>query len=88
MSDITAATGFAHPSDLQPHHLVQRMDATTALPIDRIYPFLPKNILIDAPEETIYAHWWNSAQAESFRPLLDLVEQRASSGGSTLINTV
>lgn len=88
LSDIVAATGFAHPTDLQPHHLVQRMDATTALPIDRIYPFLPKGILVDAPDETIYAHWWNSAQAESFRPRLDLVEQRASSGESPRIKTV
>lgn len=78
LSDIVAAAGFAHPDDLQPHHLVQRLDATSALPIDRIFPFLPNNALVEAPDETIYAHWWNCAQAESFSPSVDPVMQRAS----------
>lgn len=85
LSAIVAATGFAHPQDLQPHHLVQRVDATNALAIDRIFPFLPNNILVDAPEETIYAGLWECAQAESFRPLLDPVEQRANGGTMALL---
>lgn len=88
LSDIVAAAGFADPSDLQPHHLMQRVDAMTALPIDRIIPFLPKNALVDAPDETIYAHWWKCAQAESFRPLMDPVDQRASTGATALSETV
>lgn len=85
LSAIVAAAGFAHPQDLQPHHLVQRVDATNALAIDRIFPFLPNNILVDAPEETIYAGWWECAQAESFRPRLDPAEQRANVGTMALL---
>lgn len=88
LSDIVAAVGFEHPESLQPHHLVQRLDATNALPLDRVFPFIPKGILLDAPDETIYAHWWNCAQAESFRPIMDPTEQRASSGRIAFSETV
>lgn len=88
LSDVVAAAGFAQPVDLQPHHLVQRLDATSALPIDRIFPFLPIGALVEAPDETIYSHWWQCAQAESFRPSMDPVEQRASSRRIALIETV
>lgn len=88
LADIVAAVGFAHPTDLQPHHLVQRMDATCALPIDRIFPFLPKDALIDAPDETVYAHWWRCAQAESFHPLKDPTKQRARLSRSRLAETI
>ncbi len=88
LSDIVAAAGFAHPQDLQPHHLMQRVDATTALPIDRIVPFLPKNMLLEAADETLYAHWWHSAQAESFRPVTDPVDRRATASTAALLETV
>ena len=87
LAGIVAAAGFAHPQDLQPHHIVQRIDATNAQALDRIFPFLPRNILIDAPEETIYAHWWSCAQAESFSPLLDPVQQRACTSKTDLSAT-
>jgi len=77
LSDIVAAAGLQHPGELQPHHLVHRVGATNAKVFDRIYRFLPENILLDAPDETHYAHWWNAASAESFKPQIDLVATRA-----------
>ena len=78
LADIVAAAGFKHPQDLQPHHLMHRVGPEKAVSMDRIRSFLPRNILLDAPDETIYADWWRAARAESFRPAIDLAETRAS----------
>ncbi|MCT4334742.1 FMN-binding glutamate synthase family protein [Paracoccus sp. YLB-12] len=78
LSDIVASAGFKHPKDLQPHHLMHRTGPEKALPMDRIHTFLPEGILRDAPDDTIYADWWMAAQADSFRPAIDLVPARAT----------
>ena len=77
LSDIVAAAGVEHPEQLQPHHLVHRIGATDAKIIDRIYRFLPENILLEAPEETHYSQWWQAASADSFKAQVDLVHLRA-----------
>jgi len=77
LSDIVAAAGFAHPSDLQPHHLMHRTGPENALPMDQVHTFLPDKILLAAPDETIYADWWQAARADSFRPATNLVAVRA-----------
>lgn len=79
LSDIVAAAGFRHPQDLHPHHIMHRTGPEKAVPMDRIYNFLPEGILLSAPDDTIYADWWAAAQAESFRPAIDLLPVRASS---------
>ncbi len=68
LSVIVAAAGLDHPRDLMPHHLVHRVGSASARRIDHIYPFLAKNALIDAPDETPYAEWWHAADPDSFRP--------------------
>ena len=68
LSDIVAAAGFAHPTDLQPCHLVHRTGPEKSLPVDEIHTFLPENMLLDAPGDSIYADWWKLARAESFLP--------------------
>lgn len=78
MADIVAAAGFKHPQDLQPHHLMHRTGPDKAAPLDRIHTFLPQGILLDSPEDTIYADWWAAARADSFRPAIDLVPTRAA----------
>ncbi|SFB78011.1 FMN-binding glutamate synthase family protein [Tropicimonas isoalkanivorans] len=77
LAEIVAAAGFAHPRDLQPHHLMHRVGPERALPMDRVQSFLAEGVLIDAPEDTVYAEWWRAAQADSFRPAVDLVQSRA-----------
>ncbi|WP_298216627.1 FMN-binding glutamate synthase family protein [Acidocella sp.] len=77
LADIVAAVGFKHPNDLQPHHLMHRVGPEKAEPMDSIRAFLPRNILLEAPEETIYADWWRAARADSFRPAIDLTHKRA-----------
>ncbi|MEJ2591155.1 MAG: FMN-binding glutamate synthase family protein [Candidatus Thiodiazotropha sp.] len=79
LANIVAAAGLTHPGQLQPHHLYQRVSANRALPIDRVWHFLPEGALLEMPEKTPYAHWWRAASAESFTPsvALELVRNRA-----------
>jgi len=78
LADIIAAAGFKHPTDLEPHHIMQRKGPEAAVPIDRIQTFLPEGILLDAPEDTIYSVWWAAARTDSFRPAVDLAVRRSS----------
>jgi len=77
LSEIIAAAGLSHPSELQPHHLVHRIGSTNSRLIDRIYSFLPEGILNEAPDDTQYAQWWHAASADSFKPQIDLTVTRA-----------
>lgn len=67
--NIVASAGFKHPSDLQPYHLMHRVGSERAMSIDQLHTFLPENSLLNAPEDTIYADWWNAASAQSFRAI-------------------
>ncbi|OOY10623.1 FMN-binding glutamate synthase family protein [Thioclava sp. F36-7] len=78
LADIVAAAGLEHPSELQPHHIVHRTAVREARTIDKIYPFLPANILNDDPGSTDYADWWEAADADSFKPRIDLDAKRTS----------
>lgn len=78
LADIVAAAGLTHPSELQPHHIVHRVGVTQARTIDTVYPFLPEGILLDAPEETEYADWWNAADPDSFTARIPLEKARES----------
>jgi glutamate synthase domain-containing protein 2 len=73
LSDIVAAAGFDHPRALQPHHLTTRISAVEAKVMGSLHAFLPENVLLDAPEDTAYAAWWDAADPESFKPRIDLV---------------
>ncbi|ANJ66464.1 glutamate synthase [Halothiobacillus diazotrophicus] len=79
LAEMTAAAGLRHPGDLQPHHVFHRINAQQSRPVDRVWQFVPENALIDAPEDTPYAHWWAAADPGSFAPAidLDLVRNRA-----------
>lgn len=68
LSDVVGAAGVEHPTDLQPHHVHQRINANASAPLNQIWHFLDENALLDAPETTPYALWWRAADAESFAP--------------------
>lgn len=80
LATILASVGVEHPRELQPHQLIHRAGAEKAQPIDEIKTFLPEGVLLDAPEETVYAPWWRAARADSFRPAQDLQVVRAKPG--------
>jgi len=78
LSEIVAAAGLKHPRELQPHHLMHRAGPEKAVTMDRIHTFLPEGILLEEPEATIYADWWEAARTDSFKPAVDLVEKRSA----------
>ncbi len=77
LADMIAAVGLQNPDKLQPHHLMHRIGSTDSKAFDRIYRFLPANALLDAPQETAYAEWWEAADADSFEPKIDLTALRS-----------
>ncbi|MBP1852831.1 FMN-binding glutamate synthase family protein [Rhizobium halophytocola] len=77
LADMVAAAGLTHPAELSPHNVMHRQGPEKANTMDNIYAFLPERILIDAPQDTIYADWWEAATAESFKPRTDLERVRA-----------
>ena len=66
LNEIVAAAGCGHPGELRPHHLHHRLSAAETRAIDRIYPFLEPDELIDTPDDTPYADWWHAADPDSF----------------------
>lgn len=76
LGDIVAAAGMAHPRDLRPHHITTRISATEACEMDDLHVFLPRGILLDSPEDTPLAQWWQAADADSFAPRMDLHNAR------------
>ncbi len=78
LMNIVAAAGLSHPRELRPHHVQRRISAAQALPLDHIWEFLPEEVLLDAPEETAYARWWQAADAHSFRPRCPMDNFRAN----------
>lgn len=84
LGNILGAAGLSHPHELQPHHLLHRLDASRSNWIDRIHQFLPEGALLDAPEDSSYAAWWRAASADSFTAQIDLASYRAGSGRDAL----
>ncbi len=68
LAELIAAAGLEHPGELLPRHLLQRRGATDLVTLDRLYPFLAPNSLLEAPDATPYGDWWHAADPDSFRP--------------------
>lgn len=67
LTDIVAAAGFKHPTELKAEHLMRRAGPENVISMGT-YDTLATGALLDSPENTNYAHWWHAARADSFRP--------------------
>jgi glutamate synthase domain-containing protein 2 len=76
LADIVASVGLTHPGELRPHHITTRIDAAESREMGEVHCFLADNVLLDAPQETPYAEWWQAADPHSFRPRSDIHEIR------------
>jgi len=76
LGDIVASVGLTHPGELRPHHITTRIDAAESREMGEVHCFLADNALLDAPESTPYAEWWQAADPHSFRPRTDIHEIR------------
>tara|TARA_A100001391_G_scaffold85722_1_gene56060 strand:- start:10823 stop:12460 length:1638 start_codon:yes stop_codon:yes gene_type:complete len=68
LADIISAAGLDHPSELLPRHLMHRRGTTELVTLDKMYDFLEPNVLLEAPDDTVYGEWWHAADPDSFRP--------------------
>ncbi len=65
--ELVAANGLSDPSQIRPHNVLRRVDATTAKPFSEVYEFLPAGCLLD--EREVPANWrddWGRANADGF----------------------
>lgn len=70
LSEMLAAAGCRMPSELGPHHIVRRVNATEIKLYSKLFPFLaPGELLDDKPDHPLYATSWQMARADSFDPI-------------------
>lgn len=69
LSELIAAAGLTHPSQLRPHHIVRRVAHNDVRTLSNLYPFLQPGELLDGDAEPIvFKTYWPRARAESFDP--------------------
>lgn len=69
LTDLVAAAGLSHPSELRPFHLAKGFRETgfTHFPSGEL--ILDENILLNDPESTPYSSYWQAASPDSFSPV-------------------
>ncbi|MBI1181065.1 MAG: FMN-binding glutamate synthase family protein [Alphaproteobacteria bacterium] len=70
LTEIVAAAGVDHPSELQPAHLYMRLTPNEIRSAAELYPQLRPGELLDAPEDTPFAQLWATADPDTFAPQL------------------
>ncbi len=68
LAEMIAAMGLDHTNELQPHHVVRRVDYSRALSLDEIYDFVDEGQLVEGTAPSRFQGFWNQASAQSFRP--------------------
>ena len=73
LAELIAAAGLTHPSQLRPHHIVQRVSRNEVRLVSHVLPFLKPGELLDGARAEHFPHkvyeiWWPRANAESFQP--------------------
>jgi len=70
LSELLAAAGLTHPSQLRPHHIVHRISPTEIRLLSASLPGLqPGELLRGAPgpgRHPVFERWWERAAAHSF----------------------
>ncbi len=70
LKELVQAAGLQHPSELRPHHVVQRVaNHEVRLLSQLLTNLIPGALLTDAPTGfTLYDKWWPLAHSETFTP--------------------
>ena len=70
LSDMLAAAGLQHPSQLGPHHLSRRVSISKIKQFSELHTFLQPDELLDGRcEHKVYARNWALASADRFQRL-------------------
>lgn len=71
LAELVAAAGLKHPSELQPFHIVQRVNQNEVKTFATAYAFLLPGALLDGDAEPpVFKRFWAMARADSFAPKL------------------
>ena len=77
LSEMIAAAGLEHPSQIRPHHLVRRVGGAEVRLFSQLHVFLePGELLGGKSERDFYAHAWSLGRPDSF----DLAEAASYRG--------
>jgi glutamate synthase domain-containing protein 2 len=67
LSEMLAAAGLRHPSEVGPHHLVRRVSLTEIRMFSQLHMYLEEGeLLTDDHNRDFYSTAWNGARADSF----------------------
>jgi glutamate synthase domain-containing protein 2 len=67
LSDMIAAAGLEHPSEIKPHHLVRRVGDAEIRLFSQLHVFLEPGELIEGRRKrSFYSHAWELARPDSF----------------------
>jgi glutamate synthase domain-containing protein 2 len=67
LAEFLAAMGLDHSSDLAPHHVMRRVNATHVASLEEIYPFVTDGQLLDGTGPERMQGYWHDSAAETFR---------------------
>jgi len=67
LAEFVAAMGLDHPSELAPHHVVKRVNATQVMSLDEIYPVTTPGSLANGTGPERLQRYWRESTAETFR---------------------
>lgn len=67
LSEMIAAAGLEHPSEIRPHHLVRRIGDAEIRLFSQLHVFLePDELVAGKCKRSFYSHAWELARADSF----------------------
>lgn len=67
LSEMIAAAGLRHPSEVGPHHLVRRVSRTEVRLFSQLHTFLKSGDLLgEHHSDDFYGRMWRWARADSF----------------------
>jgi hypothetical protein len=68
LSELIAAAGLEHPSEIRPIHFSQRISGNDVASFAQLYPQLEPGELLSVTEDKRFGRAWALAQAETFAP--------------------
>lgn len=73
LSELVAAAGLSHPSELKPHHIVRRVSNNQVALVSMLFKYMKPGDLLDSAKGTtlhpVFQVYWKMAQPESFQRL-------------------
>lgn len=70
LAELLGAAGLNHTSELEPHHIVRRVNPNEVRLLSNLMKFIsPGSLLYERYEHAVYETYWPIARSDSFAPL-------------------